>query len=159
VIDHDLGTSHTGQWVRIYWSAEEMEVTMEAATNGATGTYELGLETLRKMWGDAPAQMLAEVQTDFSRDIYRLIISSCFGACWSDDTLSPRIRSLITVAIVAALGRDRETEMHVTWALRNGCTPEELREVIKHVTAYAGAPAGGEAAVVADRVLAREAHA
>jgi alkylhydroperoxidase/carboxymuconolactone decarboxylase family protein YurZ len=129
---------------------------MDTVTNGAGGSYELGLETLRKMWGDAPAQMLAEVETDFSRDIYRLVISSCFGACWSDATLSPKIRSLVTVAIVAALGRERETEMHVVWALRNGCTPEELREVIKHVTAYAGAPAGVEAATVADRVLARE---
>jgi 4-carboxymuconolactone decarboxylase len=131
---------------------------MEAITgNGASDGYELGLETLRKMWGDTPAEMLAEVQTEFSRDIYRLVISSCFGACWSDDTLSPRIRSLVTVAIVAALGRERETEMHVTWALRNGCTPQELREVIKHVTAYAGAPAGVEAATVADRVLAAQA--
>jgi alkylhydroperoxidase/carboxymuconolactone decarboxylase family protein YurZ len=122
-------------------------------------TYELGIETMRKMWGDAPAQMLEEVQTDFSRDIYRLVIASCFGECWSDDTLPPRIRSLITVAIVAALGRSAETEIHLKWARRNGCTPEELREVIKHVTAYAGAPAGVDAAMTADRVLAEEAAA
>jgi 4-carboxymuconolactone decarboxylase len=109
------------------------------------------------MWGDEPEEMLSAVQTDFNRDVLRLVISSCFGACWSDDTLSPKVRSLVTVAIVAALGRAAETELHLKWARKNGCAPEELREVIKHVTAYAGAPAGVDAAMAADRVLAAEA--
>lgn len=130
---------------------------MAATGNGKTlDGYELGLETMRRMWGDEPAEMLAAIETDFNRDVLRLVISSCFGACWSDDTLSPKIRSLVTVAIVAALGRASETELHLKWARRNGCTPEELREVIKHVTAYAGAPTGVEAAMAADRVLAAE---
>jgi 4-carboxymuconolactone decarboxylase len=110
------------------------------------------------MWGEEPAELLAAAQTDFNRDILRLVVSSCFGECWGDPTLSPRIRSLVTVAIVAALGRAAETELHLKWALRNGCTPAELREVIKHVTAYAGAPAGADAAFAADRVLAAEAQ-
>jgi 4-carboxymuconolactone decarboxylase len=131
-------------------------VSKSATNGGPSDTYELGLETMRQMWGDAPEQMLAEVETDFNRDVLRLVISSCFGACWSDATLSPRIRSLITVAIVAALGRSAETELHLKWARVNGCTPEELREVCKHVTAYAGAPAGVDAAMAADRVLAAE---
>ena len=131
---------------------------MEQATNGATrDTYELGLETMRAMWGEEPEQMLAAIQTDFNREVLRLVISSCFGACWSDPTLSPRERSLVTVAIVAALGRAAETELHLKWARKNGCTAEELREVIKHVTAYAGAPVGVDAAMAADRVLTEEA--
>jgi 4-carboxymuconolactone decarboxylase len=121
-----------------------------------TDTYERGLEAMRRMWGEEPEQMLAAVQTDFNRDVLRLVISSCFGGCWSDDTLSPNVRSLVTVAIVAALGRAAETELHVKWALRNGCTPEELREVVKHLVAYAGAPAGVDAAMAVDRVLATE---
>jgi 4-carboxymuconolactone decarboxylase len=119
--------------------------------------YDRGIAVMREMWGDRPAEMLAEVQTDFSRDVYRLVIESCFGSCWSDGSLSPKVRSLVTVAIVAALGRPEETKIHLTWALRNGCTPDELRGVIKHVTAYAGAPAGVDAAQAADAVLAAEA--
>jgi 4-carboxymuconolactone decarboxylase len=100
--------------------------------------------------------MLASIETDFNRDVYRLIISSCFGEVWSNDTLSPKVRSLITVAICATLGRTSETELHVLWARRNGCGADELREVIKHVTAYAGAPLGGDAVMAAGRVLAAE---
>ena len=66
---------------------------MDSPTNGAvTDAYELGLETMRDMWGDEPEQMLAAVQTDFNRDVLRLVISSCFGACWSDPTLPPKVR-------------------------------------------------------------------
>jgi 4-carboxymuconolactone decarboxylase len=133
---------------------------MDATTNGAAlDGYERGLETMRAMWGEEPGEMLAAVETDFNREILRLVISSCFGGCWSDPTLTPRERSFVTVAIVAALGRPAETELHLKWAVRNGCTAEELREVIKHVTAYAGAPAGSDAAFAADRVLAAEAQA
>jgi 4-carboxymuconolactone decarboxylase len=119
-------------------------------------SYERGVEKLREMFGDTPAAMLAEIQTDFNRDIFKLVIGSCFGEAWIGDALSSKVRSLITVAIVAALGRSNETRIHVQWALRNGCTAEELREVIKHVTAYAGAPAGVDAATVAGEVLEQE---
>jgi 4-carboxymuconolactone decarboxylase len=131
---------------------------METTTNGSVQTaYERGLETMHRMWGDEPATMIAAIETDFNREIVQLVISSCFGECWSSDVVPPRIRSLVTVAIVAALGRPAETEMHVRWALRNGCTNDELREVVKHVTAYAGAPAGMDAAFTVDRVLAEAA--
>ena len=116
-------------------------------------SYERGIEKLREMFGDAPATMLAEIETDFNRDIFRQVIGTCFGEAWIGDALTPRERSLITVAIVGALGRSAETRIHVRWALANGCTAEELREVCKHITAYAGAPAGVDAATAAGEVL------
>jgi alkylhydroperoxidase/carboxymuconolactone decarboxylase family protein YurZ len=73
----------------------------------------------------------------------------------ADDVLSQRVRSLVTVAVAAALRRERETELELERALRHGCTPEEVRALIKHVATRADAPVGAEAAVVAERVLGR----
>ncbi|HTX07830.1 MAG TPA: carboxymuconolactone decarboxylase family protein [Solirubrobacteraceae bacterium] len=120
------------------------------------GSFERGVEKQREMWGDAPASMLAQVESEFNRPILHQIIGTCFGEAWASDALTPKVRSLITVGMVAAMGRTSETRLHVRWALLNGCTPEELREVIKHVAAYAGAPAGAEAAFAADEVIRAE---
>lgn len=130
---------------------------MQNIDGAAPGSFELGVETMREMWGDGPVDAFEAMSSDFSRGIYELVVASCFGACWSDDTLSPRERSLITLAINASLGRTEETEFHFRMALENGCTADELREVGKHVTAYAGAPGGVQLGQIGDKVLAERA--
>ncbi|MBS1883313.1 MAG: carboxymuconolactone decarboxylase family protein [Actinobacteria bacterium] len=119
--------------------------------------YERAKETMRSMWGEEPAEMLAGIENDFNRDVYRLILESCFGLAWRSDDLDPKTRSLITVAICAALGRPSETKLHLRFARRNGASEAEIREMLKHVVTYAGAPAGGQALSLADEVLAEEA--
>lgn len=122
-----------------------------------TDSYQRAQETLQRMWGDEPAQMLAGIENDFNRDVYRLILEQCFAGPWSSDDLDAKTRSLVTVAICAALGFSSETKLHVYWARKNGASEAELREVVKHVVAYAGAPAGGQAVALAGEVLAEEA--
>lgn len=128
----------------------------DAEAAATSELYEQAKETMREMWGDEPAAMLAQIENDFNRDVYRLILESCFGSAWRSDDLDPRTRSLITVAICAALGRPAETKLHLHFARKNGCSEGELREMLKHVVAYAGAPAGGQALSLADEVLAEE---
>jgi 4-carboxymuconolactone decarboxylase len=65
-----------------------------------------------------------------------------FGDVWKQPEMSPRDRSIATCAILAALGRDEELELHVRRAINNGVTPDELRGLAVQVAFYAGWPAG-----------------
>ena len=77
-----------------------------------------------------------------------------YGDVWEREALSKRDRSLITVATLVALGRERQLKGHVGRALDNGVTPEELSELITHLALYAGWPAAMTAALVAKDVVA-----
>ena len=77
-----------------------------------------------------------------------------YGDVWERDALSKRDRSLITVATLVALGRERQLKGHVGRALDNGVTAEELSELITHLALYAGWPAAMTAALVAKDALA-----
>jgi 4-carboxymuconolactone decarboxylase len=81
--------------------------------------------------------------------------SVLFGDIWERPQLGKRERSMITVAVLTALYRTEELRGHVGRALDNGVTPEELREVITHITFYAGWPCGVNAGRIAGEVFAR----
>ncbi len=72
---------------------------------------------------------------------------------WSRDGLDRRTRSAITLALLTALGREHELEMHVRAARRNGLSDEEIGEVLLHTAVYAGVPAANTGFAVAQRVL------
>ncbi|MEU0497023.1 carboxymuconolactone decarboxylase family protein [Mycobacterium sp. NPDC006124] len=80
--------------------------------------------------------------------------SYCWGEIWTDDTLQLRERSLLVIAMTAALGRMTELEIHTRGALRNGVTPDQLLAVLKQVTVYCGVPAGVGALKVMRGVVA-----
>ena len=80
-----------------------------------------------------------------------------YGDVWKRPELSKRDRSLITVATLIALGRERQLKGHIGRALDNGVTPEEVSEIITHLALYAGWPAAMTAAVVAKDVFAARA--
>jgi 4-carboxymuconolactone decarboxylase len=79
----------------------------------------------------------------FSADFHELVTETVWGSVWDRPGLTRRERSLITLGIIAALNRP-ELELHTRGALRNGCTPREIKEVFMHVGVYCGAPAGLE---------------
>jgi alkylhydroperoxidase/carboxymuconolactone decarboxylase family protein YurZ len=79
-----------------------------------------------------------------------------WGDVWSRDTIDRRTRSALTLALLAALGRDHELEMHIRAARRNGLTPEEIGEVFLHTAVYAGVPAGNSALAIARLVFEEE---
>jgi len=115
--------------------------------------YERGMQVRREVLGDAHVDRAIERTTDFTADFQNLITRLAWGEIWSRPGLDRKTRSAITLTAMVALGRDEELAMHVRAALRNGLTPDEIKEVLLHATVYCGVPAGNAAFAIAQRVL------
>jgi 4-carboxymuconolactone decarboxylase len=81
----------------------------------------------------------------FTQPLQELLTRYCWGSVWSREGLPPKTRSLLTLVLLAALGKPNELRLHTVGALRNGCTVDEIREALLHATVYLGFPAGIEA--------------
>jgi 4-carboxymuconolactone decarboxylase len=84
------------------------------------------------------------------------VTSYCWGAIWGREGLARRDRSLINLAMLAALGKTEELKLHVRGALNNGLSPDDIKEVLLQVAVYAGIPAGLSAFKAAHQVLKDE---
>ena len=118
--------------------------------------YEKGMAVRRQVLGDAYVDKATANVDDFNRDFQRLLTEYCWGEVWTRQVLSNKQRSLNNLCIIATLNRAAEFEMHVRGALRNGCTPAEIRDTLIQVAVYAGIPAGVEAFRIARKVLTEE---
>jgi 4-carboxymuconolactone decarboxylase len=116
--------------------------------------YEAGMKVRRAVLGDEHVDRAAANATDFSRPFQEFITRSAWGEAWTREGLDRRTRSCITLAILTALRAENEIGMHVRGALRNGLTPDEIREVLIHTAVYAGVPAANSAFAIAQRTLA-----
>ena len=92
--------------------------------------YDLGLAKRRKVLGDQYVDRALQNANDFNREFQRVVTEYCWGEVWGDETLSPRERSILTLGMVAALGKMGEFANHVRGAAVNGLTPSELRAVL-----------------------------
>lgn len=115
--------------------------------------YRRGLDNRRRIMGDEYVDASAEAQTSHEDDFRRFVTEFAWGSVWDRPGLSYRDRGLITVAILATLDRQPELEGHLRAALRNGCTADELAEVLQHLTVYVGVPAAATAFRTARKVL------
>ena len=118
--------------------------------------YEKGMAVRRQVLGDAYVDQATANIDDFNRDFQRILTEYCWGEVWTRQVLSNKQRSLNNLCIIATLNRAAEFEMHVRGALRNGCTPAEIRDTLIQVAVYAGIPAGVEAFRIARKVLTEE---
>ena len=118
--------------------------------------FEKGLAMRRKTLGDAYVDKALAEADDFSRPFQELLTEYCWGVGWGDETLSPKTRSMLNLAILAILGRMPEWEIHLRGALRNGVSKAEIAAIITHVSLYAGIPVGVECHRIARRVLSEE---
>jgi len=118
--------------------------------------YEKGMAVRRQVLGDAYVDKATANIDDFNRDFQRILTEYCWGEVWTRQVLSNKQRSLNNLCIIATLNRAAEFEMHVRGALRNGCTPAEIRDTLIQVAVYAGIPAGVEAFRIARKVLTEE---
>ncbi len=110
----------------------------------------------RQVLGDAYVDKATASIDDFNRDFQRILTQYCWGEVWTRQVLSNKQRSLNNLCIIATLNRAAEFEMHVRGALKNGCTPAEIRDTLIQVAVYAGIPAGVEAFRIARKVLTEE---
>jgi 4-carboxymuconolactone decarboxylase len=118
--------------------------------------YEKGMAVRRQVLGDAYVDKATANVNDFNRDFQRIVTEYCWGEVWTRQVLSNKQRSLNNLCIIATLNRAAEFEIHVRGALKNGCTPDEIRDTLIQVAVYAGIPAGVEAFRIARKVLAEE---
>jgi 4-carboxymuconolactone decarboxylase len=116
--------------------------------------HDRGSEIRRAVLGDDYVDGALARQDGFTAPFQDFITRYAWGDVWSRPGLDRRTRSCITVALLAALGHDRELGIHLRGALRNGVSPEELREVLLHTAVYAGVPAANSAFAVAQEVVA-----
>lgn len=115
--------------------------------------FQRGMDVRRKVMGDEFVDRAMGAATDFTKPVQDYITENCWGSVWARDSLPLKTRSIITIATLAALKAPAELKGHVRGALRNGCTPEEIREVLLHTAPYIGAPALQEAFRAASDVI------
>ena len=116
--------------------------------------YDTGLEIRRAVLGDEYVDTALARQDGFTAPFQDFITRYAWGEVWTRPGLDRRTRSCLTVALLAALGHHRELAIHLRGALRNGVTPDELREVLIHTAIYAGVPAAHSGFAVAQEILA-----
>ena len=114
--------------------------------------YERGMQVRREVLGDEYVDQTLSATTDFDRDFQTWITTTAWGGVWDRPGLDRRTRSLLTVALLAGLGRE-ELAVHLPAAIRNGVTSTEIGEVLMQVAVYAGVPAANQAFKLAKALL------
>jgi 4-carboxymuconolactone decarboxylase len=117
-----------------------------------------GMRVRREVLGDEHVDRAVATTTSFTEPFQDLITRYAWGEIWSRPGLSRAERSLVTLAVLAALHHENELAMHVKAALRNGLQPEQISEVLLQVAIYAGVPAANRAFAVAQRALGEAAQ-
>lgn len=107
--------------------------------------YTQGMAVRREVLGDDYVDRALAGASSFNEPLQKLVTENCWGEVWTREALPRRTRSLVTLAMLAALKAPAEVKAHVRGALRNGCTVEEIREVLLQSAVYCGVPAGIEA--------------
>ena len=107
--------------------------------------YKKGMEIRRKVLGDEYVDTAINASTEFTKPLQDLVTENCWGEIWTKKAIPKKTRSLITIGIISALKAPAEVKLHVRGALRNGCSIEEIQEVLLQATVYCGVPAGIEA--------------
>jgi len=106
---------------------------------------ERGLKLRRDMFGDAAVDKRMKAFGDFGAPLQNIINAYAYGDVWSRAALPMATKSLAMIAMMAAAGRGHELRVHLKGALTNGCTPEEIQEILLLVALYCGIPAANEA--------------
>ena len=120
-----------------------------------TERYKLGMVTRRAVLGDAHVDAASAAITDFDADFQTLITETAWGSLWSRPEISKRERSMITVALLAALGHSDEVAMHIRATRNTGASLADIREALLHVAVYAGVPAANHGFHIASEELSK----
>jgi len=114
--------------------------------------YEAGTKVRREVLGDAHVERSNANKTGFDADFQRYITEMAWGSVWTRGTLERTTRHMLTIAILAALGRETELALHLRATQNSGVTPEEVKEIFMQVAVYAGVPAANSAFAIAKKV-------
>ena len=115
--------------------------------------YREGMATRRAVLGDSHVDRASSTATDFDQPFQELITEGAWGTVWSRPGWTRRERSMVTIALLAALGHDEELAMHVRATVNTGASREDITEALLHVAIYAGVPAANRAIKIAKHVF------
>ena len=115
-----------------------------------------GMRVRREVLGDEHVDRAIENATEFTAEFQDFITRYAWGEIWTRPGLDRRMRSAVTITALVALGHENELGMHVRAALRNGLTPDEIKEILLQSAIYCGVPAANNAFAIAKRVLEEE---
>lgn len=116
--------------------------------------FDQGMTTRRRVLGDAHVNRAEAAKSAFDEPFQTLITEAAWGSVWSRDTISPRERSMLTIALLAGLGNDHELAMHVRATANTGATQDDVLEALLHVAIYAGVPRANHAIKIAKETFA-----
>ena len=111
--------------------------------------YKAGMATRRRVLGVAHVDRAEANKTSFDAPFQELITEAAWGHVWSRDRITPRERSMLTIALLAALGNFEELAMHTRATANTGATREDVMEALLHVAIYAGVPRANHAIKIA----------
>jgi 4-carboxymuconolactone decarboxylase len=126
-----------------------------ADTKTHSERYEQGMLTRRAVLGDAHVDRATAAATEIDRPFQEMITETAWGTVWSRPHWSKRERSMVTIALLAALGQDEELAMHIRATLNTGATRDDITEALMHVAIYAGVPAANHAIKIAKQTYSQ----
>lgn len=116
--------------------------------------YEQGMATRRAVLGDAHVDRAEAAKTDIDQAFQGLITEGAWGTVWASDAIPARVRSMLTLALLAALGNFDEIPMHIRATARTGASKSDVIEAFQHVAIYAGVPRANHALKLAKQTYA-----
>ena len=108
-------------------------------------TYDRGLKIRKNVLGDEFVDKAIASADDFNRPMQDLTTEYCWGYVWSRPGLPKKTRSMLNLAMLAALNRSPELKLHINGALNNGLSKDEIKEIFLQVAIYCGIPASLDA--------------
>lgn len=121
-----------------------------------SAAFEAGMAVRRRVLGDAHVERAAAAATELDAAFQAFITEGAWGTVWSGPELTLRERSIVTLALLAALGHEEELVMHLRATRNTGATLSDIRAAFMHVAVYAGVPAANSAFRLAKAVLSAE---
>ena len=113
-----------------------------------------GMKIRRKVLGDAHVDRAEANKSEFDAPFQAMITDAAWGHVWARPNWTLRERSIVTIALLAALGHDNEVAMHVRATANTGATREDICEALLHVAIYAGVPAANHAIAIVKKTFA-----
>jgi 4-carboxymuconolactone decarboxylase len=118
-----------------------------------------GLKLRKELFGEKAVEQRMQAMGDFGEPLQHIINAYAYGDIWSRPGLSLGVKSLTMIAMMAAANSPTELRVHIQGALKNGCTPDEIREILLLLALYCGIPAANEAHRAAIEVLKEQREA
>lgn len=118
--------------------------------------YNKGMRTRRSVLGNEYVDKAEATTTGFDKDFQEYITNNAWGSVWSRPGLTKRERSMITIALLAALGHEKELALHIRATKNTGASEDDVKEVLLHTAVYAGVPVANSAFRIAKEIFSQK---